>query len=46
VRCYYPRNTSEDEKKDMFCEQPQGILGVLQKRDIKVVFGIFNAKIG
>ena len=44
--CYAPANNSDEEVKEQFYEQLQGILMELNSRDINVLLGDFNAKIG
>ncbi|XP_042243416.1 craniofacial development protein 2-like [Homarus americanus] len=46
VVCYAPTNTSPDESKDAFFEQLQDVLSSIPDRDIKIVLGDFNAKVG
>ena len=46
IMCYAPTNNSDEEVKEQFYEQLQGILMELNSRDINVLLGDFNAKIG
>jgi len=46
VQGYAPTNDTEDDKKDDFYEQLQVAIDRLGKKDITLVMGDFNAKIG
>ena len=43
---YAPINDAEDEAKDAFYEQIQDLLSTVPDRDMKIVLGDFNAKVG
>ncbi|KAL9983220.1 hypothetical protein ACROYT_G005359 [Oculina patagonica] len=44
--CYAPTNTAADDQKDEFYSSLQGVLDHITRRDIKILLGDFNAKIG
>ena len=46
IQCYAPTNDAEEEKKDDFCRQLQAVLGRKGAKDITILMGDFNAKIG
>ena len=46
IQCYAPTNDAEDDVKECFYEQLQHVWDNIPKRDIKIVMGDMNAKIG
>ena len=46
IQCYAPTNDSQEEKKDDFYQQLQAVLDRRGTRDITILMGDFNAKIG
>lgn len=46
VQCYTLTNDSHDENKDDFCDRLQRILEHLKGKDISILMGDFNAKMG
>ena len=46
IQCYAPTNDAEEEKKDDFYQQPQAVLDGRGTKDITILMGDFNAKIG
>ena len=46
IQCYATTNDAEEEKKDDFCQQLQAVLDRRGAKDITILMGDFNAKIG
>ena len=46
IQCYAPTNDAEEEKKNDFCQQLQAVLDRRGAKDITILMGDFNAKIG
>ena len=46
INAYAPTNLATEEKKDEFYEQLQAVLSKTPKRDIKILLGDLNAKVG
>ena len=46
IHCYAPTNSAESEEKETFYQDLQTVTQKLPKRDIQVVMGDMNAKIG
>ena len=46
IQCYAPTNDAEEEKKDDFYQQLQAVLDRRGAKDITILMGDFNAKIG
>ena len=46
IQCYAPTNVGEEEKKDDFYQQLQAVLDRRGAKDITILMGDFNAKIG
>ena len=46
VQCYVPTNNGEDEEKENFYQKLHAIVKILPSRNIIMVMGDFNAKIG
>ena len=46
IQCYAPTNDAEEEKKDDFYQQLQAVLDRRGTKDITILMGDFNAKIG
>ena len=46
IQCYAPTNNADEEVKEEYYEQLQSVLDKTPKRDITIVMGDFNAKVG
>ena len=46
IQCYAPTNNSEEEKKEEFYDRLQNILAKYPEKDITILMGDFNAKVG
>ena len=46
LQCYAPKNTSALERKEEFYEQIQATMDKIPKRDLKILMGDLNAKVG
>ena len=46
LQCYAPTNTSSLESKEEFHEQIQATMDKIPKRDLKILMGDLNAKVG
>ena len=46
LQCYAPTNTSSLESKEEFYEQIQATMDKIPKRDLKILMGDLNAKVG
>ena len=46
IQCYAPTNDADQDKKERFYEQLQSVMNHRSERDILVMMGDFNAKIG
>ena len=46
IQCYAPTNDADKEKKDDFCQQLQAVFDRRGAKDITILMGDFNAKIG
>ncbi|XP_068237042.1 craniofacial development protein 2-like [Palaemon carinicauda] len=44
--CYAPANDSPEERKDEYYEELQGLIDEIPGRNLKIVIGDFNAKVG
>ena len=46
INAYAPTNLADDDTKDQFYEQLQGVINSVPSRDIPILLGDFNAQIG
>ena len=46
IQCCAPTNDADEDKKDTFYQQLQGVIDSKGNKDITIVMGDFNAKIG
>ncbi|XP_072047018.1 craniofacial development protein 2-like [Amphiura filiformis] len=46
IQCYSPTNESEDEVKEEFYDHLQSVLDKCSEKDVNIIMGDFNAKIG
>ena len=46
IQCYAPTNAGEDEVKDAFYHRLQSVIDNFPERDVTILMGDFNAKIG
>ncbi|XP_068208384.1 craniofacial development protein 2-like [Palaemon carinicauda] len=46
IVCYAPTNDSPEEKKEEYYEEIRSVIDEIPERDMKIVIGDFNAKVG
>ncbi|XP_068218450.1 craniofacial development protein 2-like [Palaemon carinicauda] len=46
IVCYAPTNDSSEERKNEYPEELQSLIDKIPERDMRIVIGDFNAKLG